>query len=279
MQLLASVAFLVITATSVVQVRTANHSPDASPLRQHWATGSIAYNAWLTIPAAWPAELLAAAGFESLTIDLQHGLIDDPAALQILQAINQQRTAVLVRLAWNDPAAIMRVLDRGAAGVIAPLITSAADATALVAACRYPPQGIRSYGPVRVAVAHAVTGTAALAALPLIFPMIETAPALAQLEAIADVEGISGLYVGPADLSLSLGLPLPVDFHAPPLRSALAAVAAACNQRGLIAAVYADVSTAPDLASLGFRLITVLNDGEVIRRSGAAALASLGRGI
>lgn len=246
-----------------------------SPLRRRWAAGGVAYNAWLTIPAAWPAELLAAAGFESVSIDLQHGLIDDPAALQILQAVDQRRCAVLVRLAWSEPAAIMRALDRGAAGVIAPMIEGPADVAALVAACRYPPHGMRSFGPVRVGVAHGAAGPAEAAALPLIFPMIETAPALGQLAAIADVPGISGLYVGPSDLSLSLGLPLPVDFGAPRLRAALAAVASACAERGLVAGIFADVAAAPDLAGLGFSLITVVSDGELIRRGGAAALAAL----
>lgn len=248
-----------------------------SPLRRRWAAGGVAYNAWLTIPAAWPSELLAAAGFESATIDMQHGLIDDPAALQILQAADQRRCATMVRLAWNEPAAIMRALDRGAAGVIAPMIGGPADVAALVAACRYPPAGMRSYGPVRVGVAHGTASLAEAAAVPLIFPMIETAAALAELAAIADVPGISGLYVGPSDLSLSLGLPLPVDFGAPALRAALAAVASACAERGLIAAIYGAVEPAADLAGLGYRLITVVNDGELVRRGGAEVLAALGR--
>lgn len=245
------------------------------PLRQCWDSGAVAANAWLSIPAAWPAELLAAAGFVSLTIDLQHGLIDDPTALQILQAVDQRRCEVLVRLAWNEPAAIMRVLDRGAAGVIAPLINSVSDVEALVAACRYPPQGIRSYGPIRVGVAHGSTNLAEVQAVPLIFPMVETAAALAQVEALAACEGISGLYVGPADLSLSLGLPLPVDFTHPQLRAALEAVVAACTRHGLVAAIFADDGPVADLTALGFRLITITHDGSLIQRGAAAALARL----
>ncbi|WP_232218938.1 hypothetical protein [Chloroflexus sp. Y-396-1] len=89
-------------------------------LRQRWAANTVVYNAWLTIPSPWSAELLVAAGFPSLTIDLQHGLIDDPTALQILHTIDQRQCPVFVRLAWNEPAAIMRALDRGATGIIAP---------------------------------------------------------------------------------------------------------------------------------------------------------------
>ncbi|WP_298820631.1 HpcH/HpaI aldolase family protein [Chloroflexus sp.] len=241
-------------------------------LRQQWANGSVVYNAWLTIPSPWSAELLATAGFPSLTIDLQHGLIDDPTALHIFHAIDQQRCPVLVRLAWNEPAAIMRALDRGAAGIIAPLINSPADARALVAACRFPPEGMRSYGPVRVSVAHGVAEPAAVARLPILMPMIETASALAQVEEIAAVPGIDGLYVGPADLSLSLGLPVPVDFAAPSFRAALTRITAACRQHNLAAGIYARPELVADLATLGFNFITIVNDSDLILNGAIAAL-------
>lgn len=240
-------------------------------LRQRWASDAVIYNAWLTIPSPWSAELLAAAGFPSLTIDLQHGLIDDPTALQILHTIDR-RCPVFVRLAWNEPAAIMRALDRGAAGIIAPLITGPADAQALVAACRFPPEGIRSYGPVRVGVVYGVAEPAMVARLPFIMPMIETAGALDQLEAIAAVPGIDGLYVGPADLSLSLGLPVPVDFTAPPFRAALSRVVEVCRRHHLVAGIYASPEWAADLAALGFRFITIVNDSDLIGRGAIAAL-------
>lgn len=244
-------------------------------LRQQWAAGAVVYNAWLVIPCPWSAELLASAGFPSLTIDLQHGLIDDPTALQILHTIDQRRCPVFVRLAWNEPAAIMRALDRGAGGIIAPLINGPDDVRALVAACRFPPEGIRSYGPVRVSVAHGVVEPAAVARLPVLMPMIETAKALEQLEAIADVPGIDGLYVGPADLSLSLGLPVPVDFTAPPFREALSRVVAVCRQHGLATGIYANPDVAADLAALGFNFITIVNDGDLLMKGAVAALRAV----
>ncbi|ACL24696.1 HpcH/HpaI aldolase family protein [Chloroflexus aggregans] len=244
-------------------------------IRQQWTSGAVVYNAWLTIPSPWSAELLATAGFPSLTIDLQHGLIDDPTALQILHTIDQRRCPVFVRLAWNEPAAIMRALDRGAAGIIAPLINGPDDARALVAACRFPPEGIRSYGPVRVGVAHGVAEPAAVARLPVLMPMIETANAMEQLEAIAEVPGIDGLYVGPADLSLSLGLPVPVDFSAPSFRAALSRIVAVCRQRGLATGIYANPDLAADLAALGFNFITIVNDGDLIMKGAVAALQTV----
>jgi 4-hydroxy-2-oxoheptanedioate aldolase len=241
-------------------------------LRQRWAANTVVYNAWLTIPSPWSAELLVAAGFPSLTIDLQHGLIDDPTALQILHTIDQRQCPVFVRLAWNEPAAIMRALDRGATGIIAPLITGPDDVRALVAACRFPPEGIRSYGPVRVGVVHGVAEPAMVARIPVIFPMIETASALDQIEAIAATPGIAGLYIGPADLSLSLGLPIPVDFSAPAFRAVLSRVVEVCQQHNVIAGIYASPEWAADLAALGFRFITIVNDSDLITRGAVAAL-------
>ncbi|MBO9316900.1 MAG: aldolase [Chloroflexus sp.] len=246
-------------------------------IRQRWTDNTVVYNAWLTIPSPWSAELLAAAGFPSLTIDLQHGLIDDPTALHILHTIDQRRCPVFVRLAWNDPAAIMRALDRGATGIIAPLIIGPDDVRALVAACRFPPEGIRSYGPVRVGVVHGVAEPAMVERIPIIMPMIETARALEQLEAIAAVPGIDGLYVGPADLSLSLGLPVPVDFSAPTFRSVLSRVIDVCRQYNLIAGIYASPEWAADLAALGFRFITIVNDSDLISQGAIAALRYVAR--
>lgn len=243
--------------------------------RQLLAADRPLYNGWLTMPTSWSAELLQAVGVPSLTLDLQHGLIDDPLALQILQTVDQRRTPLFARMGWNDPAAIMKVLDRGAAGVIAPLINTVADAQALVAACRYPPLGARSFGPVRVSLAHGVQGLAALSALPVVIPMIETAEAYANLEAIAAVAGIDGLYVGPSDLSISLGLPFPVDFASAELLAALDRIVAVCHAHNLVAGIFADVPHAAMLAARGFRLITVLTDSDLLRQGAQQALSQL----
>lgn len=120
-------------------------------LQQLGQANQTAVNAWLTIPSAWTAELLAQAGFDAMTLDLQHGLIDDATAVTMLQAISTTDAVPLVRLPWNDPAAVMRALDAGAYGVICPMINTRAEAEAFVGTCRYPPRGYRSYGPIRAA--------------------------------------------------------------------------------------------------------------------------------
>ncbi len=114
-----------------------------------WQENKTAINAWLTIPSAWTAEVLAHAGFDALTIDMQHGLTDYQTAVTMLQAISTTDVVPLVRVPWNEPAMIMRLLDAGVYGIISPMINNRAEAEAFVSACRYPPLGYRSYGPIR----------------------------------------------------------------------------------------------------------------------------------
>ena len=121
-------------------------------LKRLWQEGKIALNAWLTIPSAWSAEVMAHVGYDALTIDLQHGLIDYQTALAMLQAISTTAVVPLVRAPWNEPAMIMRLLDAGAYGVICPMVNTRLEAEAFVQACRYPPAGNRSFGPSRATI-------------------------------------------------------------------------------------------------------------------------------
>ena len=211
-------------------------------LQYIWATGRSATNAWLTIPSPWTAELVAAAGFDSVTIDLQHGLIGYETAVAMLQAMSGSDAVPLARLAWNDPATIMRMLDAGALGLICPQINTAAECAAFVGACRYPPAGYRSYGPIRAGLrwgpdyfAHANASVTALA-------MIETAQGLENVAEIAATPGLDGLYVGPFDLSISLGLAKPADFADPVLLAALDAVLATAARHDLVTGIYAGLA-------------------------------------
>lgn len=180
-------------------------------LKSRWRSGTTTTNAWLAIPDALPAEIAARSGFDSLCIDMQHGLVDQAAAVRILQAASGTGVPVLVRAAWNEPATLMRALDAGAAGVIVPMVSSAEEAQAAVAACRYPPVGIRSFGPVRPALTEGRGYFAAANDAVLVFAMIETRRALDDLEAIVATDGLDGVYVGPADLSLALDLAPEMD--------------------------------------------------------------------
>ena len=245
----------------------------ANPLRRLWGDNRPALNAWLTIPSAWTAELIAAAGFDAVTIDLQHGLAGDETALAMLQAISTTGAAPLVRLPWNDPAAIMRALDAGAWGVICPMVNNRAEAEAFVGACRYPPRGYRSYGPIRAAVyagddyfARANDEVVALA-------LIETADGLANAEAILATPGLDGVYIGTVDLSLSLGLTGLGDLGDPILSEAVGRILALARRHDRVAGMHArTVDEAKELAARGFGLITVMTDSTALQTAAMSVL-------
>ena len=224
------------------------------------------WNAWLTIPNAWAAELLAHSGFDALTIDMQHGLSGYETALGMLQAIATTQAVSLVRLPWNDPAVIMRMLDAGAQGLICPMINTPADAARFVGACRYPPQGYRSAGPIRAEqyvqgdyVAQANQSVTALA-------MIETVEAMDNLETILDTPGLDGVYIGPADLSISMGLPKRGDLDDPSLREAVKHILERTQARGLIAGLPAyQPEKARQMKQMGFDFITPFKDSSELQ--------------
>ena len=181
--------------------------PAGKRLRAKWDAGQPAFGMWAGIPTSLTAELAALAGYDYVCVDLQHGLGTEATMVPMFEAIQAGGSVPLARLAWNEPWLIMRALDLGAAGVILPLIDNPREAARGVEACRYPPHGRRSYGPIRAAI---VAGTAApdeLGADALCFAMIETRDGLDNLDEIAATPGLDGLYIGPSDLSIALGLP------------------------------------------------------------------------
>lgn len=250
----------------------------AASLHEAWASGRAARNAWLTIPDAHLAEMVAARGVtEAVTLDLQHGLFDHGTAVHAIRAIAAHGAAPLVRLPGTDPAWIGYALDAGAAGVIAPMVESVEDAETLVAACRYPPKGRRSHGPTRVALRP---GTDAFAAAEqaVIFAMIETGEGLERCAALAAVEGLDGLFIGPGDLGLSLGLGPGQDREEPAMREHFARIVGACRDAGKRAAIHAgSAQYAARMAGEGFDLVTVWVDAVAIAASLAATVDAWAR--
>ena len=244
-----------------------------NPLLELWKRKEMAYTGWLTIPCAWTAEVMARAGFDALVLDLQHGLMDQAGMLGMLQAIGTTGVPALVRASWNEPSGLMRALDAGAYGVICPMISTAADCEAVVAACRYPPRGFRSFGPTRSQVSIGADYGARAESFALTFALIETAEGLANLEAIASVPGLTGLYLGPWDLSLALGLPTPGDLADPDLSRACGALLATARRHGLIPGIC--TGSAEDgnrMAAQGFRLVNIAQDTALLQRSAAAVV-------
>ena len=240
-------------------------------LRAKWEAGEASFGLWAGIPASLTAELAAAAGYDYVCVDLQHGLSTEGTMVSMFQAAQAGGAVPLARLAWNEPWQIMRALDLGAAGVILPLIDTADDAARAVEACRYPPHGKRSYGPVRAELLIGSADMDVLAADALCIAMIETRAGLDNLDEIAATPGLDGLYIGPSDLSIALGLP-PRGVAVDPgedrqaLAEAIDRVRAACEANGLIAGMHCAGGVAAErYAAEGFRLITVAVDTKLFR--------------
>jgi 4-hydroxy-2-oxoheptanedioate aldolase len=175
-------------------------------IKQIWRDGKYATLGWLSISHGFSAEIMARQSFDALCVDLQHGTSEMNDVLPMLQAISQTETVPFVRVAWNDPAAIMRALDLGAYGIIVPLVNTAEEAAKAVAACRYMPIGMRSSGPVRAAHYGGTNYFDEANEEIVVMAMIETQEGLANLDAICATPGLDAVYIGPADLSYALGL-------------------------------------------------------------------------
>ena len=242
-------------------------------LKQLWKQGETAVNAWVTIPSSWSAEVMAHAGFDSLTIDMQHGLADYQTALSMLQAISTTDAVPLARVTWNDPGIIMRLLDAGVYGIICPMINTRAEAEAFVGACRYPPAGYRSYGPIRALTyggedygSHANENILTLA-------MIETAQAMQNLDDILSTPGLDGLYVGPADLSMGMGLADLANFQNLELLRLLDTILDAAARHGVMPGVHANSpQNAIMLSERGFRFVTLYSDTILLRTAARSAV-------
>jgi 4-hydroxy-2-oxoheptanedioate aldolase len=233
----------------------------ASSLRDRLLGGQTVYGAWATIPGAIGVQALAAAGLDYVVIDLQHGAAVERDLPEMTTAIKLAGAAPVGRVRFAHPADIGRALDLGCVGVIIPNVDSAEQARAIIGACRYPPAGYRSAG-----------GVLAGGTDPLCIVMVESQAAAAEVVATLDVPGVDGVYVGPRDLSLSLGCAL--DPHDPVLRRALEGIWSAAAAAGKPAGVHAsDGTTARLYRDNRCRMITVASDVLAVARGAAAELA------
>ena len=207
-------------------------------LKAHFTAGGTAVNGWCAIPSPVTAEIMGRAGFDMITVDLQHGLIDYQMALTMCQVLQGLPGPVLCRVPWNEPGIIMKCLDAGFAGVICPMINTEADARRLVDAARYAPLGGRSFGPTRANMVHGAAYARSANEKVLLLAMIETREALSNLDAILGVDGIDGVYVGPSDLGLSLGHEPTLEPTAPAVIEAIAQIVARSRAVGRIAGVH-----------------------------------------
>ncbi|BCB75258.1 aldolase/citrate lyase family protein [Phytohabitans flavus] len=235
-----------------------------NPLIAAWQAGRKTYGVWSTMPGSVPAELIARQGVDYVCVDYQHGLIDHSTAIPMMQAIDAGGATPIARVSWNEPDRIMRVADAGARGVIVPMVDTAAEAERAARALRFPPHGNRSYGPVR---AREVLGTTDLDALAdqACLIMIETAEGIRNVREIAATPGIHGLYVGPSDLALAMGLR---PGHTPPdpeFVRVIDGILAACKDNGIAAGIQcANGETAAHYAERGFDMLTIASDAPLL---------------
>jgi 4-hydroxy-2-oxoheptanedioate aldolase len=196
---------------------------------------------------------------------LQHGPVDFQVAVGMLQAISTTDAVPMARVPWNDPAVIMKLLDAGAYGLICPMINTRAEAEAFVAAARYAPQGNRSFGPNRAVQYGGADYWQHANEEVLLLAMVETATALENLDQILSVPGLDGTYIGPSDLSLSMGRSPTLDPSDGDVLAAMETIRKRTRERGLIAGVHTDsAKTARKRYGEGFQLCTILNDARLL---------------
>lgn len=232
-------------------------------LREVWSEGRTAFGAWIMLSGPAGAEMVATMGFDYVCVDCQHGLIAYEGMRDILLTLSGIETTPIVRVPSNDPAWIGKALDAGAEGVIVPLCNSREDAERAVAACRYPPAGERSFGLAR--------GHQALGRNPseinrevVCLPMIETTRAVELADQICSVPGVDGIYIGPSDLALSMGLP-PMGEHPPEHDEAIVGVVKVCEASGVVPGIQAfSGAEAKRRAEQGFRMVTVTADAAIL---------------
>ncbi|OBL16279.1 aldolase [Mycobacterium sp. 1245499.0] len=245
---------------------------DTSPSNLQLALGrkTPIFGGWVTGPTALGPEEFARAGYDYVGFDAQHGYLDDAAIAEILRRTEHLPVGTVVRLPNADAAPIGRVLDAGADAVVIAMIESADQAAAAVAATRYPPRGVRSFGPLRASLGH---DPAAHESRVGVFAMIETAAALSGIHEICAVDGLTGIYVGPADLAISLGAGVVGATRHPQVLDAIVRVHRAASDAGLVTGIHAgDGKTGHAMAQLGFGMITLAAESQALRRGAAEHL-------
>ena len=246
-------------------------------LKELFKGGKPIINSWLAVPSSFSAEVMANQGWDSITIDMQHGLIDYPNAVNMLQAISTTATTPLARVNWNEPGQIMKILDAGCYGIICPMVSNRKEAEKFVQACQYPPKGYRSFGPIRAGIYGGADYAKHANSEILKLAMIETKEALDKLDEILDTPNLDGIYIGPADLSLAVGEE--PGFDKPNNSKAfmeILRILDAAKKRNLLAGLHNGTPEyAKKMIEKGFDLVTVGSDSRYIASGAKSDLEKL----
>ncbi len=245
-------------------------------VRSIWRSGGVALNGWLHVPSPFAAETMAHSGYDSLTIDLQHGPSDMGGVIPMLQAISTTDAVPFARANWNDPGTIMKLLDAGCYGVICPMIEGRGDAEAFVGACRYPPEGYRSYGPFRANLYGGPDYASGANETVVTMAMIETREALEDLDGILAVPGLDAIFVGPSDLGQALGHGPGMDREEPEMVEAIGRIVASAREKGLGAGIFTgSTEYAARMIDEGFNFVNVSSDVRLMAEAASAAVSAL----
>ncbi len=245
-------------------------------LRTLWQADQPVINGWLALANSFSAETMAHQGWDSLTIDMQHGMIDYAQMVPMLQAISTTATVPVVRVPWLEPGIIMKSLDAGAYGIICPMINTREDCQRLLSYTRYAPQGTRSFGPIRATLYGGADYPQKANQTIVTFAMIETAQALDNLDAILSVEGLDAIYIGPSDLSLALGCRPIFDDVDPKAQQAIDHILARAQAHGVKAGIHNGLPrVARERIAKGFRFVTVSSDARLLAAGSQALLSEM----
>ena len=246
-------------------------------LKEIFKKGECAVNGWLQIPNSFTAELMANQNWDSLTLDMQHGIIDYPNAIGMLQAISTKNVVPMARVNWNEPGQIMKILDAGAYGIICPMVSNKSEAEKFVQACLYPPKGYRSYGPIRGLVYGGADYADEANEEILKFAMIETKESLDNLDEIMETPGLDGIYIGPADLSLAIGEKPSFDKpEGDPVYEVIMKILEHAKKNKIIAGIQnGQPEYAEKMIKKGFQLVTIGSDQRYMSAASKSALGKL----
>jgi len=246
----------------------------SNKIKARIAAGKAAVNGWLAIPSGFSAEVMAQCGWDSVTVDLQHGVQDYQSMVQCFQAMQAHPVTPLVRVPWNEPGIIGKCLDGGAMGIICPMVNNAAEAKALADASLYPPAGKRSNGPIRAAMYGEASSYQATANTEiLVIAMIETQAGIDNIDEILSVPGISGIYIGPSDMGLALGMIPILDREEPVILEIYGKLLASCKKHGKFAGLHnGTAGYAARMIQTGFQFVTIANDSGLMARAAREAV-------
>ncbi len=246
-----------------------------------WNSGQAIVCGWLLLPDSLTAEIMANQGYDTVTIDLQHGLIDYQTALSMLQAMNGSSTVPFARVPWLDPAIIMKLLDAGILGIICPMTNTADEARRLASYVRYPPVGERSFGPARAGFIVDPDYGGKANDMVKCLAMIETAEGYRNVEEIVQVEGIDGVYIGPIDLTLGLygnDLPIGIDREEPEMIEAIKKILNSAHAAGKKAGIHCGTPEyAARMTDLGFDMVALSTDLSLFSAASKSSLEATRR--